>query len=106
MPNPSPRRASLSRQTAVLICAALLLGFISAGQDVISDMPPNRYTFGHALIMETPFWVFWAALYPLIVLIARRLEVTRKSVLRTLPLHVLIGVGVAVLHYTTTFLFM
>lgn len=99
-------RNSLARQAVLLIGAALLLGGIGAGQDVISAMGQNRYTIQHALIMETPFWIFWAALYPLVRLVARRVPVTRRNALRSIGLHVLLGLALAVVHYTITMLFM
>jgi sensor histidine kinase YesM len=97
---------SILRGTLILVGTALLLGSIAAGQDLISSMEHEGYTLSHALIMETPYWLFWAAFYPLIVLVTRRLPVARPHALRAVGLHILIGAGLALLHFTITMVFM
>jgi signal transduction histidine kinase len=105
MPLGEPTRRKI-RQASIVAGVAVLLGAVAAGQDMISRMGEYRWTLGHALIMETPYWGFWAALFPLIVLIARRLPVTRRTVARMVPVQVVIGLGMALAHYTVTLWFM
>ncbi|MGH7467880.1 MAG: sensor histidine kinase [Longimicrobiales bacterium] len=105
MPLKKETRTSL-RRASIILGVALLLGAVAAGQDVISMGGENRWTFDHALIMETPYWVFWAALLPAVILIARGLPVTRRTAPLMIPLHVLIGLGMALLHYSTTMIFL
>ena len=93
---------------AITLCVALLLGGISAAQDLISDMsrPRRQWTLGHAVIMETPFFVIWALLLPLVLLALRRVPLQRGRLHRAIPMLLLIGVGITMLHYTIGFLFM
>jgi signal transduction histidine kinase len=105
MPHLSASGTTL-RRAGIIVGVALLLGAVAAGQDVMSMPGEDRYTFSHALIMETPYWLFWAALVPAVVLVARRVVVTRRTALVMIPLHVLIGLGLGLLHYTITLLFM
>src|SRR5688572_14839871 len=97
----------MAARVLIAIGLALALGAISAFQAMISAMnPEDRYTLGHALIMYTPFWVFWAVLFPLVVLIARALPVERYPLYVGIPAHLLIGFGVALLHFTVWLFFM
>jgi signal transduction histidine kinase len=101
----------LNRKTlvrgAVILGLACILGTLSAAQGVLSEMRSQyRYTLGHALIMHTPFWVFWAALLPLIVYVARRFPIRREHWPRTLLTHVGLGIGIALGHYAFTLWFM
>jgi signal transduction histidine kinase len=105
MPPGKAKRRKI-RQTTIVVGVALLLGAAEAGQDMISRMGEYRWTPGHALIMETPYWLFWAALFPLIVLSARRLPVSRTTARRMVPLQFVIGLAVALVHYTVTLWFM
>ncbi|HSL71722.1 MAG TPA: histidine kinase [Longimicrobiales bacterium] len=86
---------------------ALALGAIFAAQAMVSAMRPGeRWTLSHALIMHTPFWLLWAAFFPLIVLIARRLPVRLGQARLIVPLHLLIGLVVAIAHFTLLLYFM
>ena len=84
-------------QVAVTLGIALALGGISAVQVVVSSMREiNAWSPTHALIMQTPFWVFWALTLPLIIFLVRRIPIDRTNFKRTIPLHVLIGVAIAI----------
>ncbi|MGH7461057.1 MAG: sensor histidine kinase [Longimicrobiales bacterium] len=98
-------RNSIARQAALFTGAALLLGGIGAGQDMFSSMGENRYTLSHALIMETPFWLLWVPLFPLVSWLARRIRV-RGHLVSGIGLHLLAGLLISTLHYTITMIVM
>jgi signal transduction histidine kinase len=64
-----------------------------------------RMSVGHSLIMQTPFFVIWALLVPLVQLAIRRIPL-RENLRWALPAHLLILLGITLLHYTVGFFFM
>ena len=53
------------RSTLIGLVVAMLFGLLTAGQLVLATMTDSQgYTFGHAVIMQTPLWVFWAPILP------------------------------------------
>jgi two-component system, LytTR family, sensor kinase len=101
------RRTRWPAAAVITLGVALLLGVISAAQNQIANMNrPNHWTLGHALIMETPFFVIWALLLPLVLLALRRVPLQRGTLTRAVPIHLLIGVGITMLHYSIGFFFM
>lgn len=92
---------------AVILGIALLLGALSAAQAVVSAMRTEyQWSLPHALIMHTPFWVFWAALFPLVVYVARRFPFTRGHGAGVWLTHLGIGITIALVHYAFTMWFM
>lgn len=101
----------LNRRTmgrgAVILGIAVLLGALSAAQAVVSAMRTEyQWSLGHALIMHTPFWVFWAALLPLVVYVVRRFPFTRGAGVLPWLTHLVIGITIALFHYAFTMWFM
>jgi two-component system LytT family sensor kinase len=95
------------RPAALAIGVALLLGVVSAGQMLMDQMGTERaYTPMHALIMATPFWVFWALMLPLVVWAVRLFPVRRDTLGWALPAHLVTGLVLAVGHYTIHMFFM
>ncbi|MEX2285136.1 MAG: histidine kinase [Gemmatimonadota bacterium] len=86
---------------------AVVLGIVSAGQMLMDQMGTERmYTPAHALIMATPFWLFWALMLPLVIWCAHRFPVRRDTLRWALPTHVVTGLTLALAHYTIHMLFM
>ncbi|MGE0815349.1 MAG: sensor histidine kinase [Vicinamibacterales bacterium] len=79
---------------------ATVLGFFSAFQAfyyVSTYAPPSRQDpFGLLLALNLSFWYSWAVLTPGIVWLARRFPLERRSLARSVPVHVC-GVFVATL---------
>jgi signal transduction histidine kinase len=101
------RRTRWLAAAVITLGVALLLGVISAAQNQIANMNrPNHWTLGHALIMETPFFVIWVLLLPLVLLALRRVPLQRGTLTRAIPIHLLIGVGITMLHYSIGFFLM
>lgn len=89
------------------LVAAVLLGLLAAGQLVLSSMGDDKaWTFGHAVIMQTPYWAFWALLFPAIVWLVRAYPIERGMSSRTVAIHVGAGIGIVFLHYGTQLYFM
>ena len=102
----SPRTRRF-RAAAIALGVAGVLGVISALQNQIANMGrPTQWSLGHALIMETPFFVIWALLLPLVLLALRKVPLQRGTLRRAIPIHLVVGVGITMLHYTIAMLFM
>jgi hypothetical protein len=95
------------RPVILAVSVALLLGVVSAGQMLMDRMGTERsYTPVHALIMATPFWVFWALMLPLVAMAVRLFPVRRDTIGWAIPAHVVSGLAVTVAHYTIHMFFM
>ena len=95
------------RPVILAVSVALLLGVVSAGQMLMDRMGTGRaYTPVHALIMATPFWVFWALMLPLVAMAVRLFPVRRDTIGWAIPAHLVSGLAVTVAHYTIHMFFM
>jgi two-component system LytT family sensor kinase len=102
-----PFSRKLIGRSAALLGVAVLVGAISAVQVVVADMRDvNQWTVGHALIMQTPFWIFWAFLFPVVVLLARRFPFSRAHLLRAVSAHLGFAILLVLVHYAFTMWFM
>jgi signal transduction histidine kinase len=88
------------RLTGLGVVMAILMGLLAASQLVVARMGDDEaYTFGHAVIMQTPFWLFWAPIFPLIIMLVQRYPLERGTPARNIVTHVVAGLGIVVFHY-------
>ena len=87
------------RMTAAGLILGLVMGLLAAGQVVVMRMGgENPYDFPHAIIMQTPFWVFWAPIFPVILMLTRRFPLERGSFRKNIPLHIAAAFFVSLFH--------
>lgn len=89
------------RLTSIGLLLSLLVGLLAAGQLLLASIGMGRgegYTFGHALVMQTPFWVFWAPIYPLIVWLIERFPLERGSLRPNLLIHAGAALVISMVH--------
>ena len=95
------------RITLGCLLLGLVMGLLSAAQLVLTPMNgPGGYTFAHALIMQTPFWVFWAPVFPLIMMLVARYPLERETLRRNGIRHGGAAILVALLHLALLMWFM
>ena len=97
------------RLTGIGLLLSLLMGLLAAGQLMLASIGMGRgegYTFEHAVIMQTPFWVFWAPVFPLIVWLVARVPLERGSLRPNLLIHACAAVVISLLHLTVRVWFM
>lgn len=88
------------RLTGLGVLIALLMGLLAASQLVVASMGDDEaYTFGHAVIMQTPFWLFWAPIFPLIIMLVQRYPLERGAPGRSIYMHIVAGLAIVVFHY-------
>ena len=81
---------------SVTIGCATAFGLAGAVQEYVSFMPgdPPPLTFGHALIMETPYWYLWALLAPAMVWFVRRHPFERATLRADVPRHIAFALAI------------
>jgi signal transduction histidine kinase len=89
------------RIAAIALVLGCVMGVLAASQHVVATMGSSEggYTFGHALIMLTPFWVFWAPIVPLVFWLVQRYPLERGCPRRNVMLHVAVALVISVTHY-------
>jgi two-component system LytT family sensor kinase len=100
MPTQVPERPRVLRIAAVQVFGvATLLGLIASGQHNIVMRADNGPTnVWHALGMGMPYWYLWALFLPMVAAAARRFPFTTARWLRHAPLHLVIALGIILLH--------
>ena len=82
------------------LAIAVGLGVLGAGQLVLATMGnEGSYTFSHAVIMQTPFWLFWAPIFPLILLLVDRYPFERATLRRDIAVHVAAAIAITLVHF-------
>jgi len=106
MPAPAFLNRGRLARAALILSAAVLMGAIAAGQSLLSTMPEQRYTPTHALIMNTPFWVFWATCFPLVLWLVRTINARVRNIALIAAAHIAAAVVLTVAVYTVHMWFM
>ena len=91
----------LTRRDAALqvFVVASLLGLIAAGQhNLTMRATDGDITLLHALGMGMPYWYLWALFVPLVAGALRRFPLRRKGWLQAVSLHLVIALGITLLH--------
>ncbi len=86
-------------QAALISGILLVIGVVATVQAYVFTLMRGRSTtlVGTAL-SQFPVWMVWAAIAPFVLLLGRRVRIARPHVARAVGLHVVVGVGVALLH--------
>ncbi len=99
-PEPVPPAPARWRWGPVVL-GALLVGLLSALATVPTLRAEQRMDgFGRTLVVQLAFWGLWGLAAPLVVAAVRRWPLERARLARTLPVHVAVGVALALVQAT------
>jgi two-component system, LytTR family, sensor kinase len=100
MPPSAELRPPTRRDAAVQVfVVATLLGLLAAGQhNLTMRATGGDISLGHALGMGMPYWYLWALFVPVVAGALRRFPFRREGWLGPVFLHLLIAVGITLLH--------
>jgi two-component sensor histidine kinase len=98
---PSAASDPALRWTARLLVPGIWLavGLASAGAswaNWVSEGFP--ITLGRAILLSLPYWLFWAAVTPLVLALDRRWPLTRRDMARSIAIHLTVALVLVVLH--------
>ena len=85
----------------IVITVATLIALIFFGQGYISQDGTEEYHWEEALLWAFTSWYLWAALFPLIFILAKRFRYDSKTWHRSIFVHLLAGLTIATLHAST-----
>lgn len=85
-----------------LFAVASLLGYFDALGSYASSysLRDGKYhlQWKYALSWDMSKWMLWVLLAPLVLRLGERFRVERRDLLRSLPVYILLGIGIALLH--------
>jgi len=82
---------------------SVALGLLTTGQGYFMRMAEGEPTsLGQSALAAIPGWLFWGLAFPLVLWLARRFPLDREHWRRSLPVHLLVGVGLVLPHVLLT----
>jgi LytS/YehU family sensor histidine kinase len=88
----------------IVISVATLIALIFFGQGYISQDGKEKYRWEESLLWTFTSWYLWAALFPVILRLARRFRYDAKTWRRSISIHLVAGLIIASLHAFTQIL--
>jgi two-component system, LytTR family, sensor kinase len=98
-PSPTGRAAPRWRLGLAIFAAWLAIGLISSSLS-FSTLQGEGMTVSWlgTVGLQLPYWLYWAVITPVIVILARRWPLNRRTWRRSLPLHLLVAAGLGLIH--------
>ena len=88
-----------SRQWLLIFAFWTFMGLLESSKAYVqSELRGGRNTMPMALLGNMPWWYFWALATPLIFWLARKLPLDKRRGLAWLPVYILIGIVLTVVH--------